>query len=119
MVFTFLQASSEAPVLPEHIKHPSFEIGYSGDALEMDESNPNPSQTFKMSALCKIVALNPVVTSIQMCFHPFVNTKGPCNTLSQRVKLLILHDVGTPMSPGLSFPLLYVLDLTRTCWIII
>ena len=98
MVFALLRASSEAPVLPEHTKHLSFEIDYSGDALETDESNPNPSQAFKKLAsrcpnLCVVQNRRPepVVTSIQMYFHLFIFTKGSCNTLSHRAKLLILE----------------------------
>ena len=40
MVFALLRASSEAPVLLEHTKHLSFEIDYSGGALETGGSNP-------------------------------------------------------------------------------
>ena len=131
MVFALLRASFEAPVLLEHTKHLSFEMYYSGDALEMDESNSNPSPAFKKLAsrcpnLCVVQNRRPELGDDQ---HPNVlPSLRLYEGLLQHIVLssqsnlqyLILHDVGASLSlnlQGLSFPLLRVLDLTRTDWI--
>ena len=131
MVFALLRASFEAPVLLEHTKHLSFEMDYSGDALETHGSNPNPSPAFKKLAsrcpnLCVVQNRRPELGDDQ---HPnvfpslrFYEGLPPHIVLSSQSNLqyLILHDVGAPLSlnlQGLSFPLLRVLDLTQTDWI--
>jgi hypothetical protein len=131
MVFALIRASSEAPVLLEHTKHLSFEIDYSGDAPETDESSPNPSQAFQKLAsrcpnLCVVQNCRPELGGDQ---HPnvFPSLRLYEGLLQHHVlssptnlQYLILHDIGAPLShnlQGLSFPLLHVLDLTRTDWI--
>ena len=52
IVPALIRAPSEAPVLPEHTKQLSFDIDHSGDGLETNESNPNPSQAFQNLASC-------------------------------------------------------------------
>ena len=95
MVFALLRASFEASVLLEHTKHLSSEIYYSGDVLEMDESNSNPSPAFKKLAsrcpnLCVVQNRRPELGDDQ---HPNVFPslrlyEGSCNTLSYRVKVI-------------------------------
>jgi F-box-like len=131
MTFALIRASSGAPVLLEHTKHLSFEIGHSGDAGTADESDPNSSHAFKKLAsrcpnLCvlqsRCIELNgnrhPIVLpSLRLyggLLHPLVSSS------QTTLQYLILHDDGAPMShnlQGLSFPLLHVLDLTQTAWI--
>jgi len=131
MVFALLRASSEAPVLLEHTKYLSFEIGYSGGALETGESNPIPSQAFKQLESCC-----PNLCIMQNCRPEPDDDQYPNVLPSLRLyegllhhlvlssqtnlQYLILHDIGEPLPhnlQGLSFPLLHVLDLTRTDWI--
>jgi len=128
MVLALLRASSEAPVLLEHTKHLSFEIDYSGSALETGGSNPIPSQAFKqLESSCPNLC-------IMQNRRPEPNNDQYLNVLpslrlyegllqhlilssQNNLQYLILHDIGGPLSHnlrGLSFPLLHVLDLTRT-----
>ena len=131
MIAALIRASSEAPVLLEHTKHLSFEIDHPGDGVETYEWNLKPFQAFQMLAgrcpnLCVVQNRRPepdgdnypnVFPSLRL----FEGVLRPL-VLSRQTHLqyLILHDVGAPLSHslrGLSFPLLHVLDLTRTDWI--
>ena len=131
MVAALIRASSEAPVLVGHTKHLSFEIDHPGDGVETDEWNRNPFQAFQVLAgrcpnLCVVQNRRPepdvdehpnvfpYLRLYEGVLRPLV-LSSPTN-----LQYLILHDVGAPLShslQGLSFPLLHVLDLTRTDWI--
>ena len=128
MVAALIRASSGVPVLLEHTKHLSFEIDSSGDGVEM---NPNTSQAFqKLASRCPNLCVlqnrrpepdNHQHTTVFPSLRLFEGVLQPF-VLSSRTNLqyLILHDIGAPLShslQGLSFPLLHVLDLTRTDWI--
>jgi len=132
MVVTLIEASIEAPVLLEHTKHLSFEIEYSEVALETDQSNPELSQAFMELAsrcpnLCVVqnCCLEPDDDQRPNVFPSLRLYEGLLQPLvlsaQTTLQYLILHDVGTPLSHSLhrlSFPLLNVLDLTGTDWII-
>ena len=131
MVAALIRASSEAPVLLEHTKHLSLEIDPSGDGLETDESNPNSSQAFQnLARLCPNLCVvqnrypEPDDDHHANVFPPLRLYEGVLRPLvlssQTNLQYLILHDIGAPLShssEGLSFPLLHVLDLTRTDWI--
>ena len=128
MVFALLRASSEAPVLLEHIKHLRFDIDHSEDSLKTDESNPDVSHAFKeLASRCPNLRvlrnhslesnddqhtnLFPSLRLYEGLLHPLVSTT------QTTLQYLILQDNGTPFYhnlQGLSLPLLHVLDLTRT-----
>ena len=131
MVSALLRASSEAPVLLEHTKHLSFEIDYSGGALEAAGSNPIPSQAFKqLESRCPNLRImqnrhpEPDDDQYPNVFPSLRLYEGLLQHLAlssqTNLQYLILHDIGEPLSHnlrGLSFPLLHVLDLTRIDWI--
>ena len=128
MVFALLRVSAAAPVLLKHTKHLRFEIDHSEDALKTEESNPDPSHAFKELAsrcpnLCilqnhclesnddQYLNVFPSLRLYEGLLHPVVSSSRTT------LQYLILQDDGTPLYhnlQGLSFPLLHVLDLTRT-----
>ena len=128
MVFALLRASSEAPVLLGHIKQLGSEIDYSEDALKTGESNRDLAHAFKeLASRCPnlYVLQNPylgsnddqhpiVFPSLRLyegLLHPLVSSS------QTTLQYLILQDDGNHLYhnlQGLSFPLLRVLDLTRT-----
>jgi hypothetical protein len=130
MVSALIRASSEAAVLFKHTKHLSFEMYYSRDTFTTGESAFNSFHAFKeLASRCPNLRvlqnrcaepdgdqqLNvfPCLRLYDGPFHPIVASSQ--NTL----QYLILPQIGAHLQHnmhGLSFPLLRVLDLTRTDW---
>ena len=131
MVSALIRASSEASVLLEHTKWPSLEIDHSGDGLETDESNPNPSQAFQnLASRCLNLCVVPNHCPEPGDDHPpngfpsFRLHEGvlrpPILSGQTNLRYFILLDIEVPSSHSLqssSFPLLHVLNLIRTDWV--